>query len=61
VQLIVRDDGCGFDSQTIPRVASDHFGLVGMRERVEQIGGSLSINSSKGAGTEVVVNVPIAG
>jgi signal transduction histidine kinase len=61
VQLKVRDDGCGFDSQTIRDRASDHFGLIGMRERVEQIGGSLSIQSSKGAGTEVAVDVPIAG
>jgi len=35
------------------------FGLVGMRERAEQIGGSLQINSSPGAGTEVIVDVPV--
>jgi len=30
-----------------------------MRERAEQIGGSLQINSSPGAGTEVIVDVPV--
>jgi ligand-binding sensor domain-containing protein/signal transduction histidine kinase len=61
VQLKVRDDGCGFDSQATGNGASGHFGLIGMRERVEQIGGSLSIQTSKGAGTEVAVEVPIRG
>ena len=59
VQLMVRDDGCGFDSQVTGNGASDHFGLIGMRERVEQIGGNLSIQSQKGSGTEVAVDVPI--
>ena len=59
VQLMVRDDGCGFDSQITGNGASDHFGLIGMRERVEQIGGNLSIQSQKGSGTEVAVDVPI--
>ena len=61
VQLRVRDDGCGFDSQATGNGASGHFGLLGMRERVEQIGGTLSIQSVKGAGTEVAVDVPIGG
>jgi signal transduction histidine kinase len=61
VQLRVQDDGCGFDSQAVGNGAAGHFGLMGMRERVEQIGGTLSIHSAKGAGTEVAVDVPIAG
>jgi signal transduction histidine kinase len=59
VQLTVRDDGCGFDTQIIRDGASDHFGLLGMRERVEQMGGSVSIQSTKESGTEITVNVPI--
>jgi signal transduction histidine kinase len=59
VQLMVRDDGCGFAGPVAENGTSDHFGLVGMRERVEQIGGSFSIHSQKGAGTEVAVDVPI--
>src|SRR4029079_443381 len=54
VQLSVRDGGSGFDNQAASNGQDGHFGLVGMRERAEQIGGTLSINSSLGSGTEVV-------
>jgi ligand-binding sensor domain-containing protein/signal transduction histidine kinase len=60
VQLIVRDDGRGFDKQTARNEKAGHFGLVGMRERAEQIGGTLSIQSANGSGTEVVADVPIS-
>jgi signal transduction histidine kinase len=59
VRLSVRDDGLGFDFQAAGSGGSNHFGLVGMRERAEQIGGTLSIHSANGSGTEVVVDVPI--
>ena len=61
VRLNVRDDGRGFDSQAIGNGGNGHFGLVGMRERAEQIGGTLSIHSGNGSGTEIVVDVPISG
>lgn len=61
VQLSVRDDGCGFDTHEAGKVGADHFGLIGMRERAEQIGGTLSILSGNGSGTEIVVDVPISG
>ena len=60
VQLSVRDDGRGFDSQADGSGATGHFGLIGMRERAEQIGGTLSIQSTEGSGTEVVADVPIS-
>jgi ligand-binding sensor domain-containing protein/signal transduction histidine kinase len=57
VQLRVQDDGCGFDStQQSP---NGHFGLVGMRERVAQMGGQLSVNSRPNEGTEIIVEVPL--
>ncbi len=59
VQLSVRDDGQGFDNQLAGNGRSGHFGLIGMRERAEQIGGTLSIHSTAGSGTEVVADVPI--
>jgi len=59
VQLSVRDDGHGFNAQT--QKTDGRFGLVGMRERAEQIGGKLSIRSENGSGTEVIVDVPIGG
>jgi len=61
VQLSVRDDGRGFDGQAADQVTAGHLGLVGMRERAEQIGGTLSIHSRNGSGTEIVVDVPISG
>jgi ligand-binding sensor domain-containing protein/signal transduction histidine kinase len=59
VQLSVCDDGLGFDSQISQNGDGKHFGLVGMRERAEQIGGTLKINSHPNEGTEVLVDVPI--
>ena len=59
VALKVKDDGCGFDvAQTAPTEAG-HFGLLGMRERVNKIGGTIQINSEPGAGTAIAVTVPI--
>jgi ligand-binding sensor domain-containing protein/signal transduction histidine kinase len=61
VHLSVRDDGRGFDNQVATNGRAGHFGLIGMRERAEQIGGTLSIHSTEGLGTEVVADVPISG
>ncbi|HSE32133.1 MAG TPA: two-component regulator propeller domain-containing protein [Pyrinomonadaceae bacterium] len=58
LQLSVRDDGKGFHYDATQNGAN-HFGLIGMRERAEQMGGSLWINSANGSGTEVIVDVPI--
>jgi PAS domain S-box-containing protein len=54
LRLELRDDGDGFKV----RERHDGFGLPGMRERVEQIGGKLTISSARGKGTKVVVTVP---
>ncbi|MGB9181726.1 MAG: two-component regulator propeller domain-containing protein, partial [Pyrinomonadaceae bacterium] len=59
VQLSVRDNGRGFDYQQQNGEGTGHFGLVGMRERAEQIGGTLSVRSSKDEGTEVLVDVSV--
>jgi signal transduction histidine kinase len=59
VRLQVKDDGCGFDSQVAGNGRNGHFGFVGMRERAEQIGGTLSVHSEDGSGTEIAVDVPI--
>jgi signal transduction histidine kinase len=57
VQLSVRDDGRGFDPRE--QIADGHFGLLGMRERAEQIGGVLSIDSAPERGTQIAVDVPL--
>jgi len=61
VQLSVQDDGHGFDYQASKNGDAKHFGLVGMQERAEQIGGSLKVDSREDEGTEVLVDVPIIG
>jgi signal transduction histidine kinase/ligand-binding sensor domain-containing protein len=55
VALTIVDDGCGFDAhaQTIAPRDNEHFGLITMRERAEQAGGGLRIESAPGAGTTV--------
>jgi signal transduction histidine kinase len=56
--LTVRDDGVGFDPAAARRLLSEgHFGLAGMRERVEMVGGHLSIDSAPGSGTTVDVEM----
>lgn len=52
VDLRIADDGCGFDTATR---AANHLGLGIMRERADQIGAALHIQSRIGIGTEVVV------
>jgi signal transduction histidine kinase len=58
VTLSVRDAGAGFDASA-PR-ATESFGLASMRERVEAIGGSLSVRTAPGKGTEVEARAPLA-
>jgi len=54
VTIHVGDDGAGFD----PAQRTSGFGLVGMRERVELVGGSIETASEPGAGTDVRATVP---
>jgi len=57
-RLRVSDDGCGFDPDEA-RHAVGHYGLRGMRERVEQVRGTISIDSVPGRGTRIEATVPI--
>lgn len=54
--IIVKDDGKGFD---VNQKKEKSFGIMGMRERVELLNGTLSIQSTIGAGTVVTIQVPI--
>jgi signal transduction histidine kinase len=56
--VVVEDDGGGFDPGATRPGA---LGLVGMRERVALVGGRLTVESSPGAGTTLVAEVPLAG
>jgi signal transduction histidine kinase len=54
--LKIRDNGTGFDIST---KKSASLGLVGIQERALALGGSISINSSPGSGTEILVRLPL--
>jgi signal transduction histidine kinase len=56
--ILVRDDGCGIDPQTLRSGRARHWGLSGMRERADRIGSRLHVWSSAGAGTEIELAVP---
>jgi signal transduction histidine kinase/ligand-binding sensor domain-containing protein len=57
--LRVRDDGDGIDREVLARGRrAGHWGLQGMRERAEQMGGRLSLWSERKAGTEVELTIP---
>jgi signal transduction histidine kinase len=57
ITLVVSDDGVGFDPAARSPANRGHFGLSGMRERAERLGGMLRIESRPGHGTRVVAEV----
>jgi signal transduction histidine kinase len=57
VRAVVEDDGVGFTPGSVREHA---LGLVGMRERVQVLGGRLEIESSPGSGTTVVAELPLS-
>jgi two-component system nitrate/nitrite sensor histidine kinase NarX len=58
-RFIVRDDGCGFDPDRSD-ASGRHVGLAIMRERAHRIHAALQVRSVPGAGTEVVLSLPVA-
>ena len=58
LRVLVRDDGAGIDPDVLRAGRDGHWGLSGMRERAERIGGRLRVWSRPGAGTEVELSVP---
>ncbi|MGO4538690.1 sensor histidine kinase [Paenibacillus sp. 2TAB19] len=61
ITIIIHDNGIGFQSDLIDLGASrnSHFGLIGMRERVELIEGRMDIDSNPGQGTKIIIHIPI--
>ncbi|MEI7781629.1 MAG: sensor histidine kinase, partial [Planctomycetota bacterium] len=57
IRATVRDDGMGFALGRQQGIEQGHFGLQGMRERAERLGGSLAIDSGPGSGTTVSIEV----
>ena len=57
INVIVRDNGRGFDQKKVQ--SSSGYGLLGMRERIELLDGTMDIRSAPGEGTEIKVSVPL--
>lgn len=58
LRILVRDDGCGIDSQVLKSGRDGHWGLAGMRERAKRIGAKFRVLSRTQGGTEVELRVP---
>ena len=57
VSFSVRDNGFGFDPATAPGPLQGHFGLQGVRERLDKFNGNLMIDSRPGKGTRIFVTL----
>jgi len=57
----IRDDGIGFNvPAALTRPGEQGMGLIGIRDRVETLGGMLQVHSASGRGTELVITIPMA-
>lgn len=56
ITVSVTDDGKGFDPESIP---AGHFGIAGMRERIDYLNGTLYIESVLGRGSTFVISIPV--
>ena len=60
IRCVVRDDGIGFDVPSVlDRKGEQGLGLIGIRERLNALGGTLQITSAPGRGTELLITVPL--
>jgi signal transduction histidine kinase len=59
LRLRIEDNGHGFEQQDVFSSLGGHFGLIGMRERAERLGGEMHLETRPGGGTEVEVMVPL--
>ena len=57
ISFSVRDNGTGFDPASAPGTSAGHFGLQGIRERLNEFGGSMSIDSAPGNGSRIVISI----
>lgn len=60
-EIDIEDDGIGFLEENKNNKKDKHFGLSLMKERVELLNGKICIASSKGEGTKIHIEIPLAG
>ncbi len=59
LRITIVDDGPGFDEDTpLGHTNGARYGLIGMRERVESVGGTWSLTSAPAEGTRIEVTLP---
>ena len=58
LRILVRDNGCGIDAETLRHGRSGHWGLCNMRERATEMGARFRVLSRVGMGTEIELRVP---
>ena len=59
-EIIVRDNGTGFDADSLSSQEGTHIGINNVKERIEKLCmGSLTIDSRVGEGTRIVIRIPV--
>lgn len=56
INVVVKDNGAGFDTENVRQGA---FGIIGMKERIELLKGSIKISSNIGKGSTVLIKIPL--
>jgi signal transduction histidine kinase len=59
IRIEIEDDGRGFEPENVSHAERRHFGLMGIEERVDILGGKVKIDSAPGQGTRVHLEVPL--
>ena len=59
IDIVIQDDGIGFDIHNVELKKNNHFGLSVIKERVDLLGGSLDILSEINKGTKITISIPI--
>jgi signal transduction histidine kinase len=58
-EAIIQDDGVGFDPEALDAARGQRYGLLFMRDRAQQVGGSVDVRSGSDQGTMVIIRVPM--
>jgi PAS domain S-box-containing protein len=59
MQIVIADDGCGFDAAEVANSGGSHLGLEFMRARAEELGGRFGVTSAPHCGTRVALQIPL--